>query len=137
MRSFRDRIYRFMQGRYGSDELNRFMNIAALVLIILSFFGRLWRPLFYLYIPGLILVILEIFRMLSKNHSARLKELNAYRRAKNKVLSFFRLGKRRLKEKDYAFYKCPGCGVSVRVPRGKGTIEITCPRCRTKFVKRT
>ena len=72
------RLANFMQGRYGNDEFNRFLSIAALVFIIASFFGRFWAPLLYFYIAGLLILIFEIYRSLSKNYTARERERNAY-----------------------------------------------------------
>lgn len=28
---------------------------------------------------------------------------------------------------------CPSCNVKLRIPRGKGTIKVTCPRCKDGF----
>lgn len=44
----------------------------------------------------------------------------------------------RLKQrKTHRFFKCPECGVTVRVPKGKGKIKITCPKCKNAFVRNT
>ena len=43
----------------------------------------------------------------------------------------------RLKDRQHRYFDCPKCHQMVRVPRGKGKISITCPRCREKFVKKT
>ena len=33
--------------------------------------------------------------------------------------------------------KCPGCGNTLRVPKGKGKLYVTCPRCGERFIKKT
>jgi predicted RNA-binding Zn-ribbon protein involved in translation (DUF1610 family) len=40
-------------------------------------------------------------------------------------------------KKRYKFFKCPACRQKIRVPKGKGRIEITCPRCGNRFIKKT
>ena len=51
-----------------------------------------------------------------------------------KKVDFF---KRKRKDKTHKYYKCPTCKQVVRVPKGRGKIEINCPKCHTKFIKRT
>ena len=132
------RISQWMQGRYGNDEFNRFLSIAAIVLLIASCFGRLCTPLGYLYIPGLLIVIYTIFRSLSKNHYARSKERAFYIKVKDRITGFFHLQKRRWDGRATSrFYRCPKCRTTIRVPKGRGKIQITCPKCRTQFIKKT
>lgn len=40
-------------------------------------------------------------------------------------------------DKEHRIFRCPNCDQRVRVPRGRGKIEITCPRCGHKFIKRS
>ena len=35
--------------------------------------------------------------------------------------------------KTKAFLKCPNCGTMLSVPRGKGKIIVTCPKCRARM----
>ena len=39
--------------------------------------------------------------------------------------------------KVYRYFKCPHCRQSIRVPRGRGRISITCPKCGTSFIKKS
>ncbi len=142
MRNFLDNLrYRFqqlMQGRYGTDEFNRFLSFFALGLIIISFFRWLWPPLFYVDIAALLILAYAIFRSFSRNHYARSKERDFYVNIKDKVLGFFRLQKKRWDGRATSrYYRCPGCRTIIRVPKGRGKIEITCPKCRNRFIKRT
>ena len=145
LQNFAYKISRFMAGRYGNDELNRFLNIATLVVLILTFFQRLWPPLGYLYYLGLALLIYSIFRSLSKNRNARLKERATYLKASNsvkkffrKIKGFFKIQTRRFKErKTYKYFTCPTCKTTIRVPKGHGKVQISCPKCRTTFVGKT
>jgi LSD1 subclass zinc finger protein len=130
----RSRLQRFMYGRYGQDDLNRFMIILALIFSVLSIFTR-WVLLNSL---GMILLLLTVFRMFSRNVSARAQENYEFLRSKGKVVQFFRNIKLRISQRNtHRFYRCPSCRQQLRVPKGKGTIAIRCPKCKTSFTKRT
>ena len=132
--NWRDRLSRFMYGRYGQDEFSRFLLIIALVLLILGFFIRF---------PGLSLLVLGLlayvyFRMLSRNIAARSAENQKFLELKGRVVGFFkgRSGGAQ-RQGDHMIFRCPKCSQKIRIPCGKGMVEITCPKCRTKFRKRT
>ena len=133
----REKLARFMAGRYGNDQLNRFLSYFALALIILALFiqntiGSV------LNILGLTCLIVIYIRMLSRNIYKRQEENGKYLRLKYKLTSSFRAGIERFKQrKEYRFFKCPSCKTVLRVPRGKGKIRITCRKCGTAFEKKT
>lgn len=150
---------KIMYGRYGNDVLNfALLGLSILSMIVLrivaAFTGLFWLP-FFSYLPFL----LCIFRMFSRNTSRRYAE-------NQKFVGFFsrifrgRYGRpsgssygnpysnpygsssqpasaRVKKEKGYKYYRCPHCSVQLRVPKGKGKICITCPKCHTDFIKKT
>ena len=117
---------RFMEGRYGTDRLNMTILTAGLVLCLVSMFFRI--PAVNLALTGLsyALMFWAIFRTLSRNTYKRYQENRKY-------LQIFD----RLKDREHRYFDCPKCRQLVRVPRGKGKIAITCPRCRERFVKKT
>ena len=39
--------------------------------------------------------------------------------------------------KDYRFFKCRSCRTRLRVPRGKGKLNIVCRKCGTSFQRKT
>jgi len=39
--------------------------------------------------------------------------------------------------RTHKYYKCSTYKTTLRVPKAKGKIVITCPKCREKFVKNT
>ena len=83
------------------------------------------------------LIIFAYVRMLSKKPEKRREENKVYLYRRNSVLAFFKIFWRKLKEgKTYRFYKCPKCAVVLRIPKGAGTIQITCPKCGEKFIKK-
>ena len=130
----KEKFMRFMQGRYGIDNFSRFLLVVGIVCLVISGLFRIpvlnyvcWILLIYLY-----------FRMFSKNLTKRYEEERAYERVKAKVKAFFK-GDRSVIEdvKTHRIFRCPQCRQKIRVPRGKGKIEITCPKCSMKFIKRT
>ena len=120
-------IHRFMEGRYGSDRLTTFILGAAVVLVLIySLFFRGTVVQVILWLLSYALMFWAIFRMLSRNVYKRYQE-------NRKFLQFFD----RIKDRQHRYYDCPKCRQTVRVPRGKGKIAITCPRCREKFVRKS
>lgn len=129
----KEKLYRFMYGRYGTDQFNKFLLTAALVCLIFSFFGS---NIFYLL--ALVLLIYSYFRMFSKNLYKRREENTKYLQYLYKVKQFWNTQKRDFKQrKTHHIYKCPSCHQKIRIPRGKGKIEIRCPKCSTTFIKKS
>jgi len=116
----------FMAGRYGTDRLNMVILCAGLVASILSVTIPVQPLNLIFWALSYILMILAIWRSLSRNTYKRYQE-------NRKFLQIFD----RLKDRQHRYFDCPKCRQMVRVPRGKGKIVITCPRCREKFTKKT
>ena len=115
-----------MYGRYGSDRLNLVILVAGLVASVLSSLIRIFPVNILLLLLSYGLMIWAIFRTLSRNTYKRYQENRRF------MLIFDRL-----KDRQNRYYECPKCHQTVRVPRGKGKISITCPRCKEKFVRKT
>jgi len=126
-----------MQGRYGEDQLSRFQLILALILLVLNFFVR--ASVFG--ILAALDLVWVYYRMLSRDYDRRSAENRKYLQMKDRVTDFFRGLKngagRSSAQSEYKIYRCPKCGQKIRIPRGHGMVEITCPKCRTRFRKRT
>ena len=119
-------VQRFMAGRYGTDRLNMtILGIGLAACLISPFFKNVGINLL-LTALSYGLMIWAVCRSLSRNTYKRYQE-------NRKFLQFFD----RLKDRQHRYYDCPKCRQVVRVPRGKGKISITCPRCREKFIKKT
>lgn len=130
----KQKFQQFMSGRYGADQLSRLLMVITLVLLVVSMFG----PLHFLYIIALALMIYTYFRMFSRNIAKRSAENQKYLNWKyHLVVKKDQRKKRWAQRKTYHFYNCPNCKQTVRVPKGKGRICITCPKCRTEFVKKS
>ena len=136
----RDRFNKFMQGRYGVDELSRFTMVAALVLIILTMFVNIVNRSVgsILDFLGIAAIVYAYFRIFSRNIQQRYEENQKYLTMTSKLRFRFNKEKNLMKQrKTHHIYSCPGCGQKIRIPKGKGKIEISCPKCHTKFVKRS
>ncbi|MDO4925472.1 MAG: hypothetical protein Q3980_07385 [Turicibacter sp.] len=135
----KEKIMKFMYGRYGNDELNQFLVKLIFVNLILSLFVRSSRFLSDLfYYLSIILLIFMYYRMFSKNYSKRYSEKMAYLEYSNKVKVYLdKNNKDKSQRKEFRFYKCPSCKQKVRVPRGKGKISIHCPKCGVDFIKKS
>ncbi len=116
----------FMTGRYGTDKLNTAILCVGLAASLLSVFFRSSSVNLVLFFLSYGMMFWAIFRMLSRNTYKRYQE-------NRKFLQVFG----RMKDRQHRYFDCPKCRQMVRVPRGKGKIAITCPRCREKFVKKT
>lgn len=127
-RKIGDAFRRFMAGRYGSDQLNRWLLGLAIVLIVLGMVGSRAGSTFLaaLSLLAYVPLIWSIFRMYSRNIEARRRENAALQRILN-----------RLRDREHRYYKCPKCRQTVRVPRGRGRINIRCPKCGEQFIKKT
>ena len=133
----REKLAKLMYGRYGVDQLGRSMLIFALVLCVLSLFvpRRLSGIIYYI---SLILIILMYIRMFSKNIQKRYQENNKYLSLKASFLRKFQREKEIFSQRRfYDFYRCPRCRQRIRIPRGKGRIEIRCPKCSQTFIKKS
>ena len=146
-------LYRFMQGRYGNDELSQFLMIAGLVVLLLSNFIRI--PV--VHTLAWVVLIIGYFRIMSRNIGKRQQENRKFLELKAKFMRKKAAGagswKPKKKQKpqqadhtqyqqeadveNYNYYRCRNCGQIVRVPKGKGTVRITCPECKNTFTDRT
>lgn len=126
MNKFGSRFRRFMAGRYGTDKLNTAILALGVVLSLLCLFIPLdWLRLTLTAISYL-LMIWAIFRALSHNTYKRYRE-------NRRFLAFVE----QIKDREHRYFSCPRCRQPVRVPRGKGKISISCPKCGERFIKKT
>ena len=134
----KERIMRFMQGRYGVDTFCRFLLVAGLIVVFLSAFlgSSVVGMIFYLL--GWVMIIYCYFRMFSRNVSKRYAENQAFLAKTYKIRSFLQKQKNIWNQRRvYHIYTCPNCRQKIRIPKGKGKIEIRCPKCGTTFIKKS
>ena len=127
-------MMQFMQGRYGADQMGQMLSAVSMVFLIISLFSRN-QAWFLLAVIG---IVYNYFRMFSKNISKRYAENQKYLTMTAGIRRKLDSWKSQLAQrKIYHIYRCPGCKQKIRVPRGRGKIEIRCPKCNTRFVKKS
>lgn len=133
----REKLARFMAGRYGGDQLNRFTAISGCVLMIVGIIagGIVSLVLYSFALAGL---VWTYFRMFSRNIYKRQCENAKYISITQRFTSRARLGRERWSQRrDYKFFTCPACHTTLRVPKGKGKINIVCKKCGNSFQGKT
>lgn len=132
----KEKFRRFMTGRYGVDQLSRVYLVAALVLMIVASFARRAMPILDLF--ALFLLGYTYYRMFSRDISKMYAQNQKYLNFRYKQTVKWNNAKKRFAQrKEYRFFRCPQCRQRVRVPRGRGKICITCPKCKAEFIKRS
>lgn len=126
MSRFKQALQRFMTGRYGTDKLNVCILAVGFALCMTSIFIPFPWVRLGLTSCAYLLMFLALFRTFSRNTYKR------YRENRRFILFFTRI-----KDRSHRYFDCPKCHQPVRVPRGKGKIMITCPKCKERFQKKT
>lgn len=129
----KEKLYRFMYGRYGTDKLNAFLLITS---IILMFINMLVHKQWLLVIAD-VFCIFAVYRTFSRQYEKRRKENYKFLELTVPFRRQINLWKHRFNDKANKYYLCPSCHQMVRVPKGHGKVDITCPKCHTVFEKRT
>lgn len=129
-------LSRFMMGRRGTDQLNFALIIAAILCTFLSsivgWFARgiiLTAIYVALQFFGTAFLFLSLFRMFSRNIPARERENAVFMRTWSRVRAPFSRKVRSARDRDHVYLSCPNCRAELRVPKGKGTLLVTCPKC--------
>lgn len=125
-RKIKNGAIRFMRGRYGTDKLNMVILWTGLIICLVSMFLPVGTVNLIVTLLAHGCVLVALFRCFSRNTYKRYGE--------NRKFLFWL---ERCKDRDHRYFTCPHCRQTVRVPKGKGKIAISCPKCREKFVKKT
>lgn len=128
----KEKLIHFLSGRYGTDDLNQFLFVLEIVLLLISLFTRnmIWQFLFY------IVIAYYFYRTMSRNIVARSIENQKYVHLKTKIVHTFKSKQMDFKDRKYRHFTCPKCAQIIRVPKGKGKVEIKCPTCKETFTKK-
>lgn len=132
-------LRRVMAGRYGNDQLGNFLFAVYLLLFILQLVFRTTVISPVCILLSYLVIILYFFRCLSRNIYKRQMENQKFLKAWNPVKNYFKFCRLRMKERSGTkkLYRCPKCHQTIRVPKGRGKIAISCPKCRFEFIKKT
>ena len=133
----RNFIQRLMYGRYGTDQLNLFLLVVFFLLWLAQAFVRNQIAAAVLSWVSLLLAAAMIFRIMSRNYSRRRADNDAFLKVFGPVIHWFKRKRNQARDKDHVYFKCPTCSQTLRVPRGKGKISITCRNCGTVFQEKT
>lgn len=129
-----DKIGKFMYGRYGFDQFGRDLIWLGLFLTLIASFTRNGLLAILSYIP----IIYALYRVFSKDIDKRTKEYLHYhemfQKAKVKLKNYKLL---LIGSKTHKYFRCKNCRQIIRIPRGKGKVSISCPRCRNEFISKT
>lgn len=128
------KMMEWLQGRQGPDDLAVFSMNLAIVVVVVNLFARVS----WLGWVALVLIVYSMFRIQSKNLGARARENEAFLKALGPARPWVQNPRAAWAElRAYKHVKCASCKQRVRVPRGKGKLRVTCPRCKTKFEVRS
>lgn len=123
-------LKKFMTGRYGGDQLSMALLIFSVLLSLIAGAAKIPLLSFIGYIPMGVCV----FRMFSKNIKRRSMENYKFSILISPVYAWFKKTQRRFKEsKTHTFIKCKNCKAVLRLPKGKGKMIVTCPKCKNEF----
>lgn len=126
-------LQRMMYGRYGSDPLSLFLIALYLLLYLLS-------TLLSSSILSLIstaVALWSIFRMFSRRTDRRRAENAKFMTVAGPAIRWVKFRRTICRDKEHRYFKCPNCGQQLRVPRGKGKLNITCRNCGVTFDEKT
>lgn len=136
MNGFREKLIRFMYGRYGFDQLGKFLMLAGFVFGILCMFLRFLPSHLLYYICSTlntVFYVVAVFRILSKNTYKRTLENEKYLQIRAKVLPVLDEKTKSIRDRNYIYKKCPKCSAKLRLKRIKGKHITKCPKCGQKF----
>ena len=127
---FTDKVIRFMYGRNGNDKLNRALFWVYFILLLANIIFKST----VLWVLELLLVVLYMFRFLSRNIYRRQKENRAFLKIWNKISGYFKLQRNKIRDrKTHVYRKCSHCRATLRLPKKKGKHTVRCPKCNQTF----
>lgn len=134
------KIQRFMTGRYGIDQLWRWLIVFYFIALVLANIAYRFSHIAYwaLFVLATAIVVFALYRVFSKNIEARRSENESWLRFTGIIRQKFLFQKNKFKQrKTHKFVKCKKCKKVLRLPKHKGKINVTCPHCHNTFIVST
>lgn len=129
----KEKLYAFMQGRYGNDRLNHCLMVLCIIALLLEMIFQS----FFLGMIGYLLWFIVIYRMLSRQVYKRNQENEQFMELIHPITRMKSIHQKRKQDPTHHYYTCPKCHQILRIPKGHGTVIVTCPQCQHQFEKRT
>lgn len=130
----KERLFRFMYGRYGVDELSKFSLWVLIAVSIIEIFIGPFVLRLSVMLLRVALTLWIFFRFFSKNICKRQNENFAFLKTKRKIKEFFQYLSNKWKyRKTHVYKKCPSCKSKLKLPRKKGSHTVRCPKCSNSF----
>lgn len=130
---------RMMYGRYGNDQFGNFLFVLYLLLFVLQriFIRTVAAPIFALV--SMLVIVLYFFLLLFEKYCEPPERKSEIFEILEPGKNYFKFCRLRMKERSGTkkLYRCPKCHQTIRVPKGRGKIAISCPKCRFEFIKKT
>ncbi len=127
---YNNKFRMFMLGRYGVDELYKFLLVICFILLVVNTFVNS----IIIRVIEVLLVVIIFYRFFSRNIKLRKKENSIYLKYRNKIIKIFNYNKNKYKDRNtYMYKKCPKCKQKIRLPLKKGEHTVKCPSCNNRF----
>ena len=129
-------LRRFMYGRYGNDQLSTFLFVLYVAIFVFEMIFKRTPAAPILMVVSYVIIFFYFFRCFSRNIYKRQAENRKFLAMWNPVKNYFKYLRRKWQERKGVnkLYRCPKCHQTIRVPKGRGKIAIT---CRFEFIKKT
>lgn len=134
-----DKISEYLKNIYGFDSLSFFL---LMIVLLLDAIGLVVQEdaMMYLCGAGYLPLLLCAFRVFSRNRVRRAEENDAFLDLIEPLFTPKEKSPGELTKEEkklFKLFECPACKQKIRVPKHKGKIEISCPQCKQKFIRKT
>lgn len=147
MGKFQQKMYRFMYGRYGADNLYNFCAVLILIALVLNVMvsvfvkneavGFVLSTAILLF--DVVIIVWSTYRFMSRKIDKRRRENERFLKMKRGVRRIFTFNTSRksksgnMDSAQFIFRDCTKCGATLRLPRKAGRNKVKCPRCLHRF----